>query len=298
MSASTSFDWDDLKHFLAVARHGSTLAAGRALGVDQSTVLRRVAELERALGRELVLRSPTGYRLTPFGESLRPLAEQVERAAAAVAAAGDAAQGVVRVTCPEPIVQRLVQSELLARFHARYPDLQVVFVSGDRYADLMAGEADIALRSGDTDDGELLGRKIADSLWAVYASRGYVERHGRPSRIEELASHALIGLHESMASHRVSSWLQQVAPQGRVVARTHSILGLVHAAKAGLGVAPLPYALGEADPELVRLLGPIDELKRIWRVLVAPDRRHAPQVAAFFDFVVAEVEALRPILSG
>jgi DNA-binding transcriptional LysR family regulator len=296
------YDWNDLKHFLAVARHGSTLAAGRALGVDQSTVLRRIGQLERALGRRLVTRSPSGYRLTPMGDALLPHAEQVEQAIRALdqalAAAGDDAQGVVRVTCPEPIVQRLAQSPLLAKFHALHPGLQVEFVSSDRYADLMNGEADIALRSGDTDDGALIGRKIGDSLWAVYASRDYVQRHGQPSRLEELADHALIGLHESMAGHRVSVWLNRVAPQGRVVARTHSILGLLHAAKAGLGVAPLPLALGEAEADLVRVLEPIDDLKRIWRVLVAPDKRHTPRVAAFFDFVVAEVEALRPIVTG
>lgn len=296
------YDWNDLKHFLAVARHGSTLAAGRALGVDQSTVLRRIGQLERALGRRLVTRSPSGYRLTPMGDALLPHAEQVEQAIRALdqalAAAGDDAQGVVRVTCPEPIVQRLAQSPLLAKFHALHPGLQVEFVSSDRYADLMNGEADIALRSGDTDDGALIGRKIGDSLWAVYASRDYVQRHGQPSRLEELADHALIGLHESMAGHRVSVWLNRVAPQGRVVARTHSILGLLHAAKAGLGVAPLPLALGEAEADLVRVLEPIDDLKRIWRVLVAPDKRYTPRVAAFFDFVVAEVEALRPIVTG
>jgi DNA-binding transcriptional LysR family regulator len=296
------FDWNDLKHFLAVARHGSTLAAGRALGVDQSTVLRRIGQLERALGRRLVTRSPSGYRLTPMGDALLPHAEQVEQAIRALdqalAAAGDDAQGVVRVTCPEPIVQRLAQSPLLAKFHALHPGLQVEFVSSDRYADLMNGEADIALRSGDTDDGALVGRKIADSLWAVYASRSYVERYGKPDSAADLADHALIGLHESMADHRVCVWLNRVAPQGRVVARTHSILGLLHAAKAGLGVAPLPLALGEAESDLVRVLEPIDDLKRIWRVLVAPDKRHTPRVAAFFDFVVAEVEALRPIVTG
>jgi DNA-binding transcriptional LysR family regulator len=270
--------------------------------VDQSTVLRRIGQLETALGRRLVTRSPSGYRLTPMGDALLPHAEQVEQAIRALdqalAAARDDAQGVVRVTCPEPIVQRLARSPLLAKFHALHPGLQVEFVSSDRYADLMNGEADIALRSGDTDDGALVGRKIGDSLWAVYASRDYVQRHGRPGRLEALADHALIGLHESMADHRVSVWLNRVAPQGRVVARTHSILGLLHAAKAGLGVAPLPLALGEAETDLVRVLEPIDDLKRIWRVLVAPDKRHTPRVAAFFDFVVAEVEALRPIVTG
>ena len=89
--------------------------------------------------------------------------------------------GVIRVTCPEPIVFRITQSDLLQRFASRHPALQVHFVTSDRYVDLAKGEADVALRSGDTDDGDLVGRKIGDSIWAVYASRAYIERHGQPA---------------------------------------------------------------------------------------------------------------------
>jgi DNA-binding transcriptional LysR family regulator len=296
------FDWDDLKHFLALARQGSTLAAGRALGVDQSTVQRRIAELERRLGRELVRRHPTGYRLTEFGAALLPQAERVEGAIAAfdkaVASARDDVTGVVRVTCPEPIVNRLAPSSLLERFHAQYPGLRVEFVISDRYVDLMQGEADIALRSGDTDDGELVGRKIGDSYWAVYAARRYLEQHGRPSCVEDLERHALIGLDDSMSGHRAAVWLRRVAPGARIAARSNGILGLVYSAKAGLGLAALPTAIGDAEADLERVLGPIDELTRIWRVLAAPDQRRTPRVAAFFDFVVDETEALRPIITG
>ena len=296
------FDWDDLKHFLAVARHGSTLAGSRALGVDQSTVQRRLTELERRLGQALVKRHPTGYRLTEFGQAMLPHAERVESAMAAfehaVAAARDNVTGVVHVTCPEPIVKRLAQSSLLERFHAKHPGLRVEFVISDRYVDLLNGEADVALRSGDTDDGELIGRKIGDSYWAVYGSARYFEQYGRPTSVEDLKDHALIGLDDSMSNHRAAVWLRRVAPGGRVVARNNSILGLVYSTKAGLGLAPLPTAIADAESDLERVLGPIDELTRIWRVLAAPDKRHAPRVAAFFDFVVDEIESLRPIITG
>ena len=125
---------------------------------------------------------PTGYRLTDYGTQLLPHAQRVEAAAQALEQHVDAARrdvsGVVRVTCPEPLVSRLSQSAVLERFHARYPALRVEFVMSDKYLDLRKGEADVALRSGDTDDGELVGRKIGDSIWAVYASRDYIERHG------------------------------------------------------------------------------------------------------------------------
>jgi DNA-binding transcriptional LysR family regulator len=299
------FDWDDLRHLLAVARHGSTLAAGRALGVDQSTVQRRLAELERRIGQALVQRLATGYRLTAFGQALLPHAEAVEQAVAALeqhlANAAADVSGVVRVTCPEPIVLRMTQCGLLERFSALHPALQVHFVMSDKTIDLMKGEADVALRSGATDDGvgsDLVGRKIGDSLWAVYASRSYLERHGRPVGLQDLAQHALVGLDDSMARHRTVAWLQQVAPNTPLAARSNSVLGLIYSAKAGVGVAPLPMALGDAEPDLVRLMGPVPELTRVWRVLTTPELRRTPRVSAFFDFIVSEIDALRPILTG
>ena len=297
-----NFNWDDLKHLLAVARHGSTLAAGRSLGVDQSTVQRRLMELERRIGRALVQRQPTGYRLTEFGLALLPYAERIEQAVKAfelhiVTAAADIS-GVIRVTCPEPIVLRITQSTLLDRFHALYPALQVHFVMSDKYVDLLKGEADVAFRSGDTDDSELVGRKIGDSLWAVYASRTYIERHGRPERLEDLAQHALVGFDDTMAKNRIAAWLHRIAPGAVLVARSNSVLGLVYSAKAGVGVAPLPTALGDSEADLVRVIEPVAELSRIWRILTTPELRRTPRVSAFFDFIVSEIDTLRPILTG
>jgi DNA-binding transcriptional LysR family regulator len=205
---------------------------------------------------------------------------------------------VLRVACPEPIVYRITQSKLLERFQAKHPNLRIEFVMSDKYIDLAKGEADVALRSGDTDDAELVGRKIADSLWAVYASRRYIESHGAPQCVEDLAQHLVVGLDESMAKHRAATWLARVAPNAKIVARNNSVLGLVYAVKSGIGLAPLPTALGDNEPDLVRVLGPIPELARIWRVLAHPDTRRTPRVSAFFDFIAEEGDALRSIFTG
>jgi DNA-binding transcriptional LysR family regulator len=295
-------NWNDLKYFVALARHGSTLAAGRALHADASTVQRRVAELERHVGQALVKRETTGYQLTAFGRQMLVQAQTVEHAVQGfeqqLAVARREAGGVIRVTCPEPLVTRISQSPLLGRFRERHPGLHVEFVMSDQYLDLAKGQADVALRSGDTDDAELVGRKIGDSLWAVYGSRSYVERHGRPRTMGDLASHALVGLEDGMAQHRAAQWLRSVAPDTVPVARNSSVLGLVHSVKAGIGLAPLPTALGDAEPDLERVLGPIPELTRIWRVLTTPELRQSPRVAAFFDFIVEEIDTLRPIITG
>jgi DNA-binding transcriptional LysR family regulator len=295
-------DWNDLRYFVAVARHGSTLAAARVLKMNQSTVQRRLAELERQIGRQLVMREPTGYRLTELGRQMLAHAERVEQAVLdfeqKLETSARDVSGVIRVACPEPIVERITASALLERFQARYPKLRVEFVMSDKYVDLSKGEADVALRSGDTDDGDLVGRKIADSFWAVYGSRRYVEQHGKPERIEDLDRHLLIGLDESMAKHRAAKWLASVAPNAQFVARNNSVLGLVYAAKSGIGLAPLPTAIGDSHDDLVCVLGPIPALARAWRVLAHPDVRGTGRVSAFFDFIAEEAEALRPIFTG
>jgi len=293
------FDWNDLKYFLAVARHGSTIAAGKALGLSQSTVHRRVTELENRIGRPVVARHTTGYRLTEFGKELQPYAEHVEAAIKEleryVADTSRDRSGVIRVTCPEPIVRRM--TPLIERFHEGHPKLRVEFVMSDRYLDLLKGEADVAFRSGDTED-ELVGRKLADSIWAIYASRGYIERHGKPERVEDLASHPLVSLDESMSGHRVVKWLKETVPGAKIVARNNSVLGLVYAVKSGVGVGPLPTAIADTEPDLVRVLGPIPELARSWRLLTHPDLRRTPRIAAFFEFIVGERDALKSILTG
>ena len=296
------FEWNDLRYFLAVARHGSTVAAAKALKLSQSTVQRRLTELEHRIGRPLVKRSPTGYSLTQFGREMLPYAERVEHAVQAMEQHRGTIErgevGVIRITCPEPIMVRITQSALLDRFHARYPGLRVEFVMSDKYLDLSKGDADVALRSGDTDDEVLVGRKIADSIWAVYASRKYIARRGKPDRVEDLDHHAIVGLDQSMANHRATTWLREIAPNAEIAARSNSVLGLVSAAKSGIGLAPLPTALGDAEADLVRVLGPIPELNRSWRLLTHPDLRQTPRVSAFFDFVNDELASFRSILTG
>jgi DNA-binding transcriptional LysR family regulator len=293
------FNWNDLKYFLAVARKGSTLAAARTLQVNQSTVQRRLTELEHHLKLRLVERLPSGYCLTPAGKAVLASVEAVEGAIEIFErrCAEAAHEGILRLTCPEPIADRLARSGFLDRFHAKHADLRIEFVLADHYIDLAKGEADVALRSGDT-DGVLVGRKIADSIWAIYASSEYMRRHGAPASIDEIAQHPLIAFDSSLAGHRLSTWLREVAPNARIAARTNSVLGLVSAAKSGVGIAALPTPLGDAEPDLIQLLPPIPELDRAWRLLCHPDARHLRRVDVFFEFVGSQIDALKPVLTG
>lgn len=296
------FDWDDLRHLIAVSRHGSTLAAAKALGVNQSTVHRRLAELETRVGLALVKRHPSGYRLSELGETLIGQVLSVETAVMElerkVQALKHDLKGVIRLTCPEPTVSRIVATGLLDRFYERFPGLTVEFVTSDRYLDIAKGEADVAFRSGEPADDSLVGRKICDSVWAIYASRSYVQQHGRPGSIAELADHALIGFDGIMQNHRVAKWLPLAVPNARIVNRNNSMLGTLSAVKAGVGVAPLPTTLGDAEETLIQLLPPVPELTRSWYLLTHPDLRRTPRIAAFVDQVLDDIPALRTALIG
>lgn len=296
------FDWNDLRYLLAVARQGSTLAAARELGVNQSTVHRRVAQLERQVGLRLVHRHPTGYRLTEMGEQLLPVFADVEESVAklrrAILGLQHELTGTVRLTCPEPVLSRIVASGFVDRFHDRYPGLRIEFVISDRFVDLAAGDADVAFRSGDGSDERLVGRKIANSTWAVYASRDYVNRRGQPRSIEDLLQHDLIGFDGAMENHRATQWLANALPAAHIVARNNSVLGVVSAVKSGLGIAPLPTPIGDAEGELVQVLPPVQELARAWYLLCHPDQRSTPRISAFIDFAVEELAVLRKVLGG
>ena len=136
-------------------------------------------------------------------------------------------KGVIRLTCPEPTVSRIAATGLLDRFHQRYPGLAVEFITSDRYLDIANGEADVAFRSGEPTDDSLVGRKICDSVWAIYASKSYVQQHGRPGSVDELENHSLIGFDGIMQNHRVAKWLTQAVPNAHIVNRNNNFVSQV-----------------------------------------------------------------------
>ena len=295
------FDWNDLRYFLALAREGSTHAAAKALGVSQPTVQRRLAALEECIDRKLIERNPSGYQLTELGKTLFTHAEEVERSVAAfqrqLMAGGQELSGTLRVTCPEGMASRFL-APVLELFRAKYPELRVDLIMTDRRLDLASGEAEVAVRMHEPGDGSLIARKIADSPWAVYASRSYMQHHGRPQRWEDLDHHAVIAFDGEVADNHAGRWLRTVAPRARIAARGNSMLGVLAAVKSGAGLAPLPMLLGGSEDDLEPVLAPVPELgSRIYLVMHA-DLRHTARVRAFCDFVVAEMAHLRPLLLG
>ena len=294
------FDWNDLKYFLAVARYGSTIAAAKALNVNQSTVQRRLDELEKRVGRQLVLRQPTGYKLTELGQDMVTYAEHVEKAVQAferrLVASDTRLTGSVRVTCPEAVGVRLLHSPLIAKFNERYPGLRVEFLISDKLLNLAKGEADIAIRATAPFDEALFGRKIAETPWGIYASKAYIERAGAITNVADIARHSVVLF--DIEQHVTKTWLQSVAPEARVAARCNSMTALLSAAKSGVGLTALPMTIGDSDTSLVLMLGPIPSLMTNFYLLMHEDMKTTPRVRALFDFFVEELNIIRPILTG
>ena len=291
------FDWNDLRHFLAVARSGSLGAAARALDVSQSTVQRRLAALEKELGRALVMRAPLGYTLTSDGQRLLAQAEQVEAAAHAVqrnAASADELSGQVRVASLVTIGQRILRSGLLERFQAKYPAIAIEMVLGQGLADLAKGEADIAIRGGGPASNALVGRKIAELPWGAYASRGFIERNGKPATAADLSRFGIIQLAGDIEKLPASRWMKQHAACARTVARCDNIPSAHLAVKSGIGIAMLPSVYASEDKDLVRVIGPLAELNYPIYLFVHRDLRNVGRVRAVFDFCVRE---LKPVLT-
>lgn len=294
------FDWNDLRHFLAVARTGSTLAGARQLGVNQTTCARRLQALEEALGQKLFDRMQGGRGLTAEGRALVPAAEAVEAAVHAFheqASAGRRGlQGAIRVTCSETIANVAIIPALV-QFSQLYPEIEIEVITSDRYLDLVSGEADVAIRamsSGNAAkfDPGLVVRKLMDTGWALYASPEYIERHGACAGFDDLAGHRMIGGSGDLAE----PWFRLVEDKAvgvEIRSRASTLMNLITAVKAGLGIAPLPMEAAETDPALVRCGGRLPDFEAsVW--LVTPERlRDHPRVRAFLDFTASFIAARR-----
>jgi DNA-binding transcriptional LysR family regulator len=289
-------DWNDLRSFLAVARTGSTLAAGRVLRVSQTTAARRVAALEAELGLSLFERRPGGYRLTPVGEALVEQAQRVETAADGFADAAAAqsrdVSGTVRLTLEEIFAVTLL-APILRDLHEAWPDIRIELDTSQEVRDLAAGAADVALRTADRPTGGgLVGRRLATAGWAIYCSRDYAALHGRPRTRKALRGHPLIGGGGPGVWQAYRTWLERNDLVDAVTIQHGSTSGLLSAVRAGAGLAVLPTLVADLDPDLLQCLPPKpDHDAGLW-LLTHERLRHTPRVRVVMDFLAERLTRL------
>jgi DNA-binding transcriptional LysR family regulator len=284
-------DWEDIRHFLAVA-HSSTLSgAARNLNVDHATVSRRLAALEAALDVRLVDRLPRSCRLTTIGRQVLERAREMEAGAHGIARLAKAAHapliGRVTLSAPPVLVAHLL-AEQLARFRAEYPDIRLSLSAQGQQVSLSRREADVAVRLVRPDEAGSVTRKIGKMPFGLYAHRSYAHL-AAPERWQ------FIAFEQRFADLPQQTWLLGIAGTRPVVCELNHIGEHLIAARAGVGVVGLPCFLGESDRGLVRIHDNVPSFARdIWLV-VHRDLRKTPMVRAVMDFVAAVISENRDL---
>jgi DNA-binding transcriptional LysR family regulator len=281
-------EWDDLKHFLAVARSGSLTQAALTLRVSLATVSRRIAGLERRLGARLFDRKRSGYELTDSGVAVRLKAEEIEQAILSVErqvlGRDRHASGKVRVTTGDDIAVFVI-APALAAFNAHYPDISLEIMARFEVANLARREADIGLRTVAPMKGDFLVRHAGWWNLGLYAARSYADAHNLRLGASDLSNVGVITWDAEHANLGGGPWFAEHAPGARVVMTANSRLIQLAACKAGLGVAILPCVAADREPALIRLLSPERVVStKLWLV-VHRDLAHTARVRAVMDFL-------------
>jgi len=292
-------DWNDFRYFLAVAQVGTFAGAARELGVEHTTVARRLTALETALGTRLIIRGPDGLTLTTAGRDVVPLAEEIAARVQAIErrASGEDSrvEGTVRVSVSEALSGYLVRKS--APLRDRHPGLRVEMLVGNHASDLLRGEADLAIRALPLTEPDLVARKLVSAGWSMYASADYVARRGMPADLETLSGHDVIAFDDSMAQTPGGVWLAAHAKACNVAMRGNSVVAVLNAAICSMGVAVIPCFLGEPEPQLRRLTPRVLGARDI-HLVVHPDMARVARVRAVMDFVVELFERDAALWTG
>lgn len=281
-------NWDDLRFLVVIGREGSLAGAARCLKVDQTTVARRLRALENALATPLFERDEGRWRPTPVGTQVLARAARIEEDVAGltrIAEAGrDAMTGTVRITSVGTLLANWLTPRLPGLF-ARHPGLGVELVASNANLNVARREADIALRLARPVQGDFLIRKVAEIGFAVYGpASGAVD--------------GWVGYDDALAHTPEMRWLAEQHGAAPMRLRTASMASLMCAVAAGIGQAILPCLVADPAPGLIRLSGAAPVLTRELWLLIHPDARQQPRVAAVADWLAERIAQDQPAFLG
>ncbi len=292
--------WDDLRLIKSIAEVRSLPAAAELLGINHSTVFRRLGQLEEVLDTKLFERHRSGYTLTAVGEEMVALAQRVDDEITAftrkLVGREIAPAGELRVTTNDSLLIHLL-TPLFTRFHRTYPDIRLDVVLANQALNLSKRDADVAIRATDTPPENLVGRRVATIAWALYGSSDDSTEAGTvdPASLYE---RDWVSLGDNFATFKAVKFIQEhVAPE-RVAYKVNTVLGLAEAIEHGLGIGHLPCFIGDARPGLVRLGSPSPDFAADLWLLTHPDLRHSPRVRVFLDFLAAGIAKQRKIIEA
>ncbi|HEX8064594.1 MAG TPA: LysR family transcriptional regulator [Allosphingosinicella sp.] len=287
------FDWNDVRAFLAVARSGRLTAAAARLGVDHSTLSRRIGALEHSLKARLFDRSPSGYTATEQGRRLMPLAEEMERlalgAAETVGGSAGIVEGVVRIGSPEGFGSYFLAPRI-QKLKARHPQLVVQLVAASAVFSLAKREADIAISVSRPPAGRLLVSKLIDYDLGLYAAPAYLAGAAPIASCDDLKGHNFVSYIGDLLHFPELDFLQNVVPGGTTSMESSNLVAQTRATLAGAGLCVLPAFLAREEPGLARVLPDEVNLTRSLWLTVHQDLAELARVRAAMRFIRDEVE--------
>ena len=282
-------NWDLYRSLLAVLTHGSLSAAARELGLTQPTLGRHIEALERLLGQQLFTRSQQGLAPTEAALMLKPYAELIASTSAALirAASGERERvsGSVRVSASE-VIGVEVLPPILAELQDRHPELAIELSSTDMVEDVLNREADVAIRMTEPAQNALVVRYVGAIPLGLHAHRRYLDRHGVPEDLQQLAEHRLIGYDRQPAYVREMTKRAPLFPAAAFSFRSDSNLAQLSAIRAGAGIGICQAQLAQRDRDIVRVLAENFELPLHTWVAMHEDLKNSPRCRATFDALV------------
>ncbi len=293
-------DWSDYQAFLAIARSGQLAGAARSLGMNPTTIGRRLRRLEAALGTTLFEQTRTGQALTEAGEALLMTVESMDRAAARItpqSEEGEGLTGTLRISTTEGFGIWFLAPHL-GRFQAMHPRLGIDLVSSPGEA-LSPGrrEADVAIVLSRPRKGPLVAHKLANYQLGLYATRGYLEAHGYPSKPSDLLEgHTLVGYIPDLLPAPELRYLDEIHPGLKATLRAPSITAQHSFVASGAGIGVLPTFMARADPRIVNVLRDVRLMRAFWFV-THEDIRRLPRITEFRQWLDEIVHAREDVLT-
>lgn len=292
-------DWDHLRFFGELARCGSMAAAARRLGVEHTTVSRRIQALEKQVGAVLFEREDGQWRPTEAGrqllavsDAMQSAVDRLERSPLAQAAASEAPAGLVRVGATEGFGTQLLAPEL-ARLTRRHPLLSIDLLALPRLLHLSRREADIVISLERPKRGTVLVTKLADYRLYLYGQREYLARRPLVARTEDLRHHSFIHYVDDLLFTRELQLLDTLYRPERFALRSTSIMAQCEAVRAGAGLAVLPAFLADKDPVLSRVLPQQACFTRTFWMSMPEESRRIARIAATWNFVREAVSGMQ-----
>ena len=292
--AAISFDWNQVRAFLATAEEGSLSAAARALGQSQPTIGRQVAALEEALGVVLFERVGRSLALTPTGrdllEHVRVMGDAASRISLVASGRSEAVEGQVSISASD-VMSAVVLPPILAKLREVAPGIRIEVVASNALSDLQRREADIALRHVRPEAPELFARLIRDVDAHLYASPAYLDRRGRPRSVEDITGHDLIGFSDN--TRLIQEYRSRGLPVAEDQIRAGSADGNVTWAltRAGLGISPMADSIAEQAGGFEMVLPDFVITFPIW-LAVHREVQTSKRIRLVFDLLAAELRAI------